>query len=272
MTHWFWERLRAEGEVGVRGWDGWTASPMQWTWTSANSGRWWETGRSGVLQFVGLQRVGHDWVTEQQQQWALYGLPQWLSSKESACNARAARGVGRSPGGGLGNPLQYSFLENCTDRGAWQATVHRVTKSQIWLKQLSTHTCMGSSYILESSPLLDIWLINIFSYPVSFLFVFLMMSFEAWEFWILIKSHLLIFSFVDCVLVSYLRNHCLFQCHKDCLYFLWRVVEFWLLHLGPWFWVNFCIVWDREVKFILLHMDIQQPCTICWKDFSFPTE
>ena len=62
------------------------------------------------------------------------GLPQWLSSKESACNAGAAgavgliTGSGRSPGGGHGNPLQYSFLENCMDRGAWQATVHRVTK------------------------------------------------------------------------------------------------------------------------------------------------
>ena len=39
-------------------------------------------------------------------------------------------GPGRSPGGGHGNPLQYSFLENPMDRGAWQATVHRVTKSQ----------------------------------------------------------------------------------------------------------------------------------------------
>ena len=37
-------------------------------------------------------------------------------------------GLGRSPGGGHGNPLQYSCLENPTDRGAWQATVHRVTE------------------------------------------------------------------------------------------------------------------------------------------------
>ena len=140
-----WERLRAEGEVGVRGWDGWTASPMQWAWTWVNSRRWWGTGRSCVLQFVGLQRVGHDWVTEQQQQWALYGLPQWLSSKESACNAGAAgavgliTGSGRSPGGGHGNPLQYSFLENCMDRGAWQATVHRVTKRDDWSNLACIH-------------------------------------------------------------------------------------------------------------------------------------
>ena len=46
---------------------------------------------------------------------------------------------GKSPGGGQGNPLQYSSLENPMDRGAWWATVHRVTKSQTWLTRLSTH-------------------------------------------------------------------------------------------------------------------------------------
>ena len=46
-------------------------------------------------------------------------------------------GSGRSPGGGHGNPFQYSCLENPIDRGAWQATVHSVTKSQILLKHLS---------------------------------------------------------------------------------------------------------------------------------------
>ena len=46
---------------------------------------------------------------------------------------------GRSPGGGHGNPLQYSCLENPLDRGPWQATVHRVTESQTWLKWFSTH-------------------------------------------------------------------------------------------------------------------------------------
>jgi len=52
------------------------------------------------------------------------GLPWWLSSKESACNAWATGfipGSGRSPGGGHGTPLQYSCLENSMDRGAWQA-------------------------------------------------------------------------------------------------------------------------------------------------------
>ena len=49
-------------------------------------------------------------------------------------------GWGRSPGGGHGNPLQYSFLENPMDRGTWQAIVHRVAKSWTWLEWLSMHT------------------------------------------------------------------------------------------------------------------------------------
>ena len=53
-------------EKRVSGWDGWMASLMQWTWTWANFRRWRGTGRPGVLQSMGLQRVGYDWVTEQQ--------------------------------------------------------------------------------------------------------------------------------------------------------------------------------------------------------------
>ena len=59
------------------------------------------------------------------------GLPQWLSGKKYACNAEAAGSIlrsGRSPAEGNGNPLQYSFLGKPMDRGAWQATVHGVTK------------------------------------------------------------------------------------------------------------------------------------------------
>ena len=62
-----------------------------------------------------------------------HGLPQWLRGKESACNAGATGDMGwipgRSPGGGHGNPLQYSCLENPMDRGAWQVTVHGAAKS-----------------------------------------------------------------------------------------------------------------------------------------------
>ena len=49
---------------GTRGWDGWMLSPTRWTWVWVNPGRWWWTGRPGVLQFMGSQRVGHDWVNE----------------------------------------------------------------------------------------------------------------------------------------------------------------------------------------------------------------
>ena len=59
-----WERLRAGGEGDDRGWDGWMASPTQWTWVWVNSRSWWWTGRTGVLWSIGSQRVGHDWATE----------------------------------------------------------------------------------------------------------------------------------------------------------------------------------------------------------------
>ena len=61
---WCWERLRAGGEGDNRGWDGWMASPTQWTWVWVDSRSWWWTRRPGMLQFMGLQRVGHDWETE----------------------------------------------------------------------------------------------------------------------------------------------------------------------------------------------------------------
>ena len=68
LTHWkrpwFWERLKVGGEGEDRGWDGWMASPTQWTWVWVNSESWWCTGRPGVLQSMGLQIVGHNWTTE----------------------------------------------------------------------------------------------------------------------------------------------------------------------------------------------------------------
>ena len=70
-----WERLKA-GEGGDnREQDGWLASLTQWTWVWARSRRWWRTGKPGVLQFKGSQRVRHDWSTKQQQYnsfWFLY--------------------------------------------------------------------------------------------------------------------------------------------------------------------------------------------------------
>ena len=75
LTHWkspwCWERLREEGEEGIRGWDGRMESLMQWTWTWANFRRWWGTERPGVLQSMGSQRAGQDCTTEQPQQQAI---------------------------------------------------------------------------------------------------------------------------------------------------------------------------------------------------------
>ena len=62
------------------------------------------------------------------------GLPAWLSGKESACIAGDPGFIpesGRSPGEGHGNPLQYSYLENTTDRGAWRAAVHSIAQSEV---------------------------------------------------------------------------------------------------------------------------------------------
>ena len=58
------QRLKAGGEGDDRGWDGWMASPTQWKWVWVKSRSWWWTGRPGMLQFMGSQRVGHDWTTE----------------------------------------------------------------------------------------------------------------------------------------------------------------------------------------------------------------
>ena len=78
LTHWnrfwCWERLKAE-EGGNRRWDGRMASPTQWTWVWENSGSWWWTGRPGVLQSMGSQRVRHNWETELN----------WITLSESLC-------------------------------------------------------------------------------------------------------------------------------------------------------------------------------------------
>ena len=65
------------------------------------------------------------------------GFPDGLKGKESTCSVvdlGSIPGSGRSPGKGNGNPLQYSCLNNPTNRGGWQATVHGVTKNRIQLR------------------------------------------------------------------------------------------------------------------------------------------
>ena len=79
---WCWERLKAGGEGDDRGWDGWMASMTLWTLVWVNSGSWQWTGRPGMLQSMGLQRVGYDWVTELN----------WTKSKELAEEMGRRRG------------------------------------------------------------------------------------------------------------------------------------------------------------------------------------
>ena len=79
LTHWkrlwCWEGLGAGGKGDDRGWDGWMASLTRWTWVWVNSGRWWWTGRPGVLRFMGSQRVRYNWATE------LNEFPAWQNSQ-----------------------------------------------------------------------------------------------------------------------------------------------------------------------------------------------
>ena len=56
------ERLKVGGEGDDRGWDGWMASPTQWIWVWISSRSWWWTGKPGVLQSMGSQRVRHNWT------------------------------------------------------------------------------------------------------------------------------------------------------------------------------------------------------------------
>ena len=103
------------------------------------------TEEPGRLQFMGSQRVGHNWAA------LLY------------FNARDTRNVilgwGRSPGGGPGNLLHFSCLENPMDRGAWQATAHRLAKNRTWLKQLGTHTRMVTLWLTSwETSRLSFWL------------------------------------------------------------------------------------------------------------------
>ena len=68
LTHlkrsWCWERSKAGGEGEDRGWNSGMASLMQWTWVWASSESWWWTGKPGMRQSMGLQRVGYDWTAE----------------------------------------------------------------------------------------------------------------------------------------------------------------------------------------------------------------
>ena len=144
-----WERLKVGGEGDNRGWEGWMASPTQWTWVWVNSRSWWWTGRPGVLQSIGSQsQTQLNWIelTEHDTNrikeriiWLFINRYIWQNSRPQGHNRE-----------GNGSPLQYSCLKNPVDRGAWWAAVHRVAQTWTWLKQLSMHACIGEG---NGSPL-----------------------------------------------------------------------------------------------------------------------
>ena len=99
LTHWkrpwWWERLRAGGEGDDRGWDDWVASLTQWTWVLVDSGSWWWTERPGMLQYMGLQRVWHDWAIELNWSFILI-LSQIEPAKTPSCRLLCPFDVSRS--------------------------------------------------------------------------------------------------------------------------------------------------------------------------------
>ena len=99
-------------------------------------------------------------VRSSQMMLVVKNLPASARHERDACLIPGSR---RSPGGGHGNPLQYSCLENPMDGGAWRGTVHNVSKSWTWLKQLSMHSHSKSFNFIPAFQ-------NCFMYSRSFIF------------------------------------------------------------------------------------------------------
>ena len=149
LTHWkkpwCWARLKAGRMKRGWGWDGWMASPTQWIRVGVSSRSCWGAGKPGVLQSMGLQRVEHGWVTELNpilhpvfpNASVVKNLPAMQEMQETLVRSLDWKDLLEKR---HGNPLQYSCLENPMDRGAWWATVQRVTNIRTQLKQLNIHT------------------------------------------------------------------------------------------------------------------------------------
>ena len=144
LTHWkrswCWERLKAGGKGDNRGCDGWMASPNQRTWVWASSRSCWWTRKPGMLQSMGSQGVGNDWVTQLNCEIYLAGC--WIFLFDAW--------IRKIPWRRARPTLRYSCLDNprgqrryslagCTAAVlAWQATVHGVAKSQDMTERPST--------------------------------------------------------------------------------------------------------------------------------------
>ena len=105
---WCWEGLGAGGEGDDRGWDGWMVSLTQCTWVWANSGRWWRTGKSSMLQSMGLQRDKNNWATE-------------LNWTESFATTVKMRNIWHW----LWNQFQVNILKDLSFNGIWRSYLKR---------------------------------------------------------------------------------------------------------------------------------------------------
>ena len=144
------------------------ASLTRWTWVWTSSRSWWWTGRPGVLQSMGLQRVRYDWVTELNWTDLLEGL--MLKLKLQNCgylmwrantlektpmlrkiSGRRRRGRQRMRWlDGITDSINMSLSklrEMVKDREAWRVVVHRVTKSQTWLRDRTTRKSSECSWV-----------------------------------------------------------------------------------------------------------------------------
>ena len=216
---WVWSQGREdslEKEVGSH------SSTLAWKipWTE----------EPGGLQSMGSQRVRHDWMTNTFTftLHSVFGLPQWFNGKESTCNAGdvgSIPGLERSSGGGHGNPLQYSCLENSMDRGTWQATVHGVTRSWTWLKWLSSSLYSIRMSIPVSFPpdLFPPWCPYICSLHLCLYFYF--------------ANRLISTIFLDSTYFDYVRNSAQTSSSQKVTFVVSgnRSVQRWLqAHLYPW--------------------------------------
>ena len=93
---WCWDRLKA-GE-GDRGWDGGVAPPTQWAWTWANSGRWWATGKPGMLQFMGCKEADPTGQLNNNAVGCLTATLRWADQSELGPQHRSHLYIRKSPG------------------------------------------------------------------------------------------------------------------------------------------------------------------------------
>ena len=144
-----WEGLKTDRERDNRGWDGWVASPTQWTWVWERSGSWWWTERPVMLQFMGLQRVGYDWATELN--WSS-DRNYWGKNTEMGCHA-LLQGIFPSQGSNPGLLHCSQILNWFEPPGKPLLLLAKLTKEQklwyIWV-------WFDSAYFVLSQKLLQI--------------------------------------------------------------------------------------------------------------------